>query len=109
VIDRDHLDFERLYRLPLSSAFFVICTIKAFDGITENAVKTQIWIAVLVYVLVAIVRKRLGLEGTLYQILKVFHTTLSSSRELSILRALQACDSQNDLLGAGNHLILFDF
>src|SRR5450759_2397879 len=44
--------------------------IKAFYGTSENAVKTQIWIAVSVYVLVAIVRKRLGLEATLYQILQ---------------------------------------
>jgi len=43
--------------------------IKAFYGTSENAVKTQIWIAVSVYVLVAIVRKRLGLEASLYQIL----------------------------------------
>jgi IS4 transposase len=42
--------------------------IKAFYGTSENAVKTQIWIAVSVYVLVAIVRKRLGLEASLYQI-----------------------------------------
>ena len=50
--------------------------IKAFYGTTENAVKTQIWIAVSVYVLVAIVRKRLGLEATLYQILQVLSITL---------------------------------
>ena len=43
--------------------------IKAFFGTSENAVKTQIWIAVSVYVLVAIIRKRLGLEVSLYQIL----------------------------------------
>ena len=45
--------------------------IKAFYGTSENAVKTQIWIAVSVYVLVAIVRKRLGLEARLYQILQI--------------------------------------
>jgi IS4 transposase len=44
--------------------------IKAFYGTSENAVKTQIWIAVSIYVLVAIVRKRLGLEASLYQILQ---------------------------------------
>ena len=42
--------------------------IKAFYGTSENAVKSQIWIAISVYVLVAIVRKRLGLEASLYQI-----------------------------------------
>jgi len=41
--------------------------IKAFYGTSENAVKTQIWIAVSVYVLVAIVRKRLGLDASLHQ------------------------------------------
>jgi hypothetical protein len=81
--------------------------IKAFYGTTENAVKTQIWIAVSVYVLVAIVRKRLGLEATLYQILQVLSITLFE--KTPILRALQACDSQNDLLDPGNQLILFDF
>ncbi len=81
--------------------------IKAFYGTTENAVKTQIWIAVSVYVLVAIVRKRLGLEATLYQILQVLSITLFE--KTPILQALQACDSQNDLLDSGNQLILFDF
>ena len=50
--------------------------IKAFYGTSENAVKTQIWIAVSVYVLVAIVRKRLGLEASLYQILQILSVTL---------------------------------
>jgi IS4 transposase len=45
--------------------------IKAFYGTSENAVKTQIWIAVSVYVLVAIVRKQLDLEASLYQLLQV--------------------------------------
>ena len=81
--------------------------IKAFYGTTENAVKIQIWIAVSVYVLVAIVRKRLGLEATLYQILQVLSITLFE--KTPILRALQACDSHNDSLNLGNQLILFDF
>jgi IS4 transposase len=45
--------------------------IKAFYGTSENAVKTQIWIAVSIYVLVAIVHKRLKLEASLYQILQI--------------------------------------
>jgi hypothetical protein len=81
--------------------------IKAFYGTTENAVKTQIWIAVSVYVLVAIVRKRLGLEATLYQILQVLSITLFE--KTPILRALRASDFQNDFLDPGNQLILFDF
>jgi Transposase DDE domain len=81
--------------------------IKAFYGTTENAAKTQIWIAVSVYVLGAIVRKRLGLEATLYQILQVL--SITRFEKAPILRALQACDAQNDLLNLGNQLILFDF
>jgi hypothetical protein len=50
--------------------------IKQFYGTSENAVKTQIWIAVTVYVLVAIVRKRLKLEASLYTLLQVFSVTL---------------------------------
>src|SRR5207245_10351876 len=45
--------------------------IKKFFGTSENAVKTQIWIAISIYVLVTIVRKHLGLEASLYQILQI--------------------------------------
>ncbi|HEY3825704.1 MAG TPA: IS4 family transposase [Bryobacteraceae bacterium] len=79
--------------------------IKAFYGISENAVKTQIWIAVSVYVLVAIVRKRLGLEASLYQILQILSVTLFE--KTPILQALQPPDSQEDLLSSANQLILF--
>jgi len=81
--------------------------IKAFYGTSENAVKTQIWIAVSVYVLVAIVRKRLGLGASLYQILQVLSVTLFE--KTPILQALQASDSESDLRNVGNQLILFDF
>ena len=81
--------------------------IKAFYGTSENAVKTQIWIAVSVYVLVAIVRKRLGLEARLYQILQILSVTLFE--KTPILQALQASDFENDLPDTGNQLILFDF
>jgi IS4 transposase len=50
--------------------------IKKFYGTSDNAVKTQIWIAVSVYVLVAIVKKRLALEAPLYTLLQVFSVTL---------------------------------
>lgn len=49
--------------------------IKTFFGTSENAVKTQLWISVSVYVLVAIIRKRLGLEMTLYKILQILSFT----------------------------------
>jgi hypothetical protein len=66
--------------------------IKSFYGASENAVKTQIWIAVSIYVLVAIVRKRLGLEISLYQILPVLSVTLFE--KTPILQALQPPDPQ---------------
>ena len=80
--------------------------IKAFYGTSENAVKTQIWIAVSVYVLVAIVRKRLGIEGSLYQILQILSLTLFE--KTPILRALQTSDYDSNLGDTGNQLILFD-
>jgi hypothetical protein len=48
----------------------------AVAGTSQNAVKTQIWIAISVYVLVAIIRKRLGLDASLYQILQILSVTL---------------------------------
>ena len=81
--------------------------IKAFYGTSENAVKTQIWIAVSIYVLVAIVSKRLALGASLYQILQILSVTLFE--KTPILQALQASDSENDLPDTSNQLILFDF
>jgi transposase len=81
--------------------------IKAFYGTSENAVKTQIWIAVSVYVLVVIVRKRLGIEASLYQVLQILSLTLFE--KTPILQALQTSASDNDSLDLGNQLILFDF
>jgi hypothetical protein len=80
--------------------------IKAFFGTSENAVKTQMWIAVSIYVLVAIVRKRLGLEASLYQILQILSLTLFE--KTPILRALQASDPEIGLTDSGNQLSLFD-
>ncbi len=80
--------------------------IKAFYGTSENAVKTQIWIAVSVYVLVAIVRKRLGLEASLYQTLQILSVTLFE--KTPILYALQDFDTDADFAENVNQLILFD-
>ena len=80
--------------------------IKAFFGTSENAVKTQIWIAVSVYVLVAIVRQRLEMEASLYQILQILSVTLFE--KTPILQALQPPDSQDDLLASANQLNLFE-
>ena len=81
--------------------------IKAFYGTSENAVKTQIWIAVSIYILVAIVRKRVGIEASLYQLLQIFSVTLFE--KTPILRALQRYNSQDELEQSSNQLILFDF
>jgi hypothetical protein len=80
--------------------------IKAFYGTSENAVKTQIWIAVSAYVLVAIARKRLELDATLYQILQVLSVTLFE--KTPILQALQTFDLKANLLEDANQLILFN-
>jgi transposase len=79
--------------------------IKAFYGTSENAVKTQIWIAVSVYVLVAIVRKRLTLPLSLYQILQILSATLFE--KTPILQALQLSDSQDELDDNSKQLNLF--
>jgi len=81
--------------------------IKAFYGTSENAVKTQIWIAVSVYVLVAIIRKRLGLEASLYQMLQILSVTLFEKTPISC--ALQAIDVDANFAENVNQLILFDF
>ena len=59
--------------------------IKAFFGTSENAVKSQIWIAVSVYVLVAIVKKRLALPASLYEILQILSLTLFEKTPVNCL------------------------
>ena len=80
--------------------------IKAFYGTSENAVKTQIWVALSVYVLVAIVRKRLALNVSLYQLLQILSVTLFEKTPISI--AVLAIGSQFDAIDDGNQLQLFD-
>ena len=65
--------------------------IKSFYGSTENAVKTQIWIAVSVYVLVAIIKKRLKIDASLYNILQVLSLTLFEKISL-----IQLLDKSNN-------------
>lgn len=80
--------------------------IKAFYGTTENAVKTQIWIAITVYVLVAIVKKRLKIEASLYTILQILSLTLFEKTPLDQLlknSELQMSPPEND-----NQLNLFN-
>jgi len=81
--------------------------IKSFFGTSDNAVKTQIWIAVSIYVLVSIVRKRLELRASLYQILQILSVTLFE--KVPVLQALEASSFQEDLPQNSNQLILFNF
>jgi len=80
--------------------------IKAFYGTTENAVKTQIWIAISVYVLVAIVKKTLKLNQSLYTILQVLSVTLFE--KTPIIQALTNINYTNQGCPASNQLNLFD-
>ena len=81
--------------------------IKRFYGTSENAVKTQIWIAVSVYVLVAIVRKRLGLEPSLYTLLQVLSVTIFEKTPIQSAFFAEAYQS-DDVIDA-NQLNLFAF
>ncbi len=78
--------------------------IKAFYGTTENAVKSQIWIAISVYVLVAIVKKRLKLDRSLYTILQILSVTLFEKTPIS--QALSNIDYDDEETGEDNQLIL---
>jgi len=81
--------------------------IKNFYGTSENAVKTQIWIAISVYVLVAIAKKRLKIELTLYTFLQILSITVFEKDP--ILQILSEGISQNHMDNKHNQLNLFDF
>ena len=80
--------------------------IKAFYGTTENAVKTQIWIAITVYVLVAIVKKHLKLDQSLYTILQIL--SISLFEKTQILEALADVKPHESKDATPNQLNLFD-
>jgi transposase len=79
--------------------------IKSFFGVSENAVKTQIWIAVSVYVLVAIIKKKLGLDRSLYEILQIL--SLSLFEKSPILLVLNGFPDASSEPPRDNQLILF--
>lgn len=81
--------------------------IKAFYGTSENAVKTQIWIAVCVYILVAIVKKRLGLDQSLYTILQILSVSLFEKTQ--IIQAFSKTESTDEAAESCNQLELFNF
>lgn len=80
--------------------------IKAFFGTSENAVKTQVWIAVSVYVLIAIMKKRLNLEASLYSILQILSVTLFEKVPLN--QVLSGIDMGVEAPSDANQLILFE-
>jgi IS4 transposase len=80
--------------------------IKAFYGTSDNAVKTQVWIAISVYVLVAIIKKQLNLDQSLYGILQVLSVTLFE--KTPILRAFSATDPEQEKDSSCNQLHLFN-
>ena len=81
--------------------------IKAFYGTSQNAVKTQIWIAISVYLLVAILKKELDIDRSLGQILQILSITLFE--KVYIDQVLTSFDLQNKSSASCNQLILFDF
>ena len=80
--------------------------IKAFYGTSENAVKTQIWIAITIYVLVAIIKKQLRLEYSLYTILQILSITLFE--KTPIYQALSSVDYKFEDEASYKQLYLFD-
>ena len=80
--------------------------IKAFYGTSENAVKTQIWIAISVYVLVAIIKKQLKLEQSLYTILQIISVTLFE--KIPLLQALKDTEIASENIEISNQMNLFD-
>ena len=80
--------------------------IKTFYGMNENAVKSQIWIAVSVYLLVAILKKELGLEQSLHQILQIFSLTQFEKTPIFSMFEKKNYTYQNIIIP--NQLTLFD-
>ncbi len=80
--------------------------IKHFYGTSENAVKTQIWIAVCVYVLVAIIKMDLALGVSLYTFLQIL--SVHSFEKIELFLAFQGADNENLSPQSANQMNLFD-
>ena len=81
--------------------------IKSFFGTSENAVKTQIWIAVSVYVLVAIIKKQLNLDASLHTLLQILSLTLFE--KLDLAEALTPSSLESKIVAPANQQNRFDF
>ena len=109
--DLPALTIARLYRCRWQVELFFKwikqhLRIKRFYGTTENAVKTQIWIAISVYVLVAIVKKRLNTEASLYKILQILSLALFEKTPLDQL--VKNSETQVDVCDNDNQMNLFN-
>jgi len=105
------LDFLPLYKCRWSVELFFKwikqnLRIKAFYGTSENAVKTQIWIAVSVYLLIAIVKKELKIQRSPGEISQILSITLFE--KTPIYQALAGCDIQNQKIESPNQLMLLN-
>jgi len=79
--------------------------IKVFYGTSANAVRTQLWVAVCVYALVALLKKRLGSDATLYEILQIL--SVSVFEKMPVNQLFQPFNSQNEAASPHNQLLLF--
>tara|TARA_B100000809_G_scaffold200798_1_gene201163 strand:- start:18 stop:608 length:591 start_codon:yes stop_codon:yes gene_type:complete len=105
------LSITELYRCRWQVELFFKWTkqhlrIKKFYGTSANAVKTQIWTAISIYVLVAIIKKRLGLDRSLYTILQILSVSLFE--KTPILQALSSAGYETEEGDSRNQLMLFD-
>jgi hypothetical protein len=108
----DALTIARLYKCRWQVELFFKwikqhLRIKAFYGTSENAVKTQVWIAISVYVLVAIVKKELKLDRTLNEILQIL--SLALFEKTPVFQALSQQSAPKEQEPRPNQLPLFDF
>ena len=81
--------------------------IKRFFGTSPNSVKTQIWIAVAIYVLIGIIKKKLALKQSLYTILQILSVTLFE--KVPILSLFENCDDASEPNDSNKQLNLFDY
>lgn len=108
----DALTIARLYKSRWKIELFFKwikqhLRIKAFFGTSENAVKTQIWVAISVYVLIAIIKKRLKIDMSLYTILQIFSVT--AFEKMSLYQVLTQKETGNMNRENRNQLQLFNF
>ena len=105
------LDIARLYKARWNVELFFKwikqhLRIKAFYGTSENAVKSQVWIAVSVYVLVAIIKKQLRLDHSLYTILQILSISLFEKKPIFQVFSEHNCSFPDE--SAPKQLIMFD-